>query len=92
MLVLAVMQLSVVNRCVPITVAARSTACTVFASSDAGIVGSNLIHIMDVYECVHTETAITPVYPITYSTTKREGRRFVVMGSIAVFANSQRSS
>jgi hypothetical protein len=31
----------------PVTVAERSKACTVFARSEAGIVGSNLIQGMD---------------------------------------------
>jgi hypothetical protein len=33
----------------PITVAAQSTACTVFAHSNTGIVGSNPTRSMDVY-------------------------------------------
>jgi hypothetical protein len=33
----------------PITVAAWSEACTVFASSNNGVVGSNLTRGMDVY-------------------------------------------
>jgi hypothetical protein len=32
----------------PVTVAERSKACTVFASSEAGIVGSNSTQSMDV--------------------------------------------
>jgi hypothetical protein len=34
---------------VPVTVAERSKACTVFARSEAGIVGSNLTQGMDVW-------------------------------------------
>jgi hypothetical protein len=36
----------------PVTVAERSKACTVFARSDAGIVGSNPTQGMDVCVCV----------------------------------------
>jgi hypothetical protein len=41
------------NTVVPVTVAQRSKACTVFARSEAGIVGSNSTQGMDVW-CVYT--------------------------------------
>jgi hypothetical protein len=37
-----------VNTTLPVTVAERSKACTVFARSEAEIVGSNLTQSMDV--------------------------------------------
>jgi hypothetical protein len=40
------------NKHLPVTVAEQSRACTVFARSEAGIVGSNPIQCMDVW-CVY---------------------------------------
>jgi hypothetical protein len=46
----------------PVTVAQRSKVCTVFARSDAGIVGSNPTQGMDVwYVCVYS-VFVCPVF------------------------------
>jgi hypothetical protein len=56
MIILFHLDLSFMNVCnfepvfiMPITVAERSKACTLFARSDAGIVGSNSTQGMDVW-------------------------------------------
>jgi hypothetical protein len=38
----------IIDVIMPVTVAERSKACTVFAGSEAGIVGSNSTQVMDV--------------------------------------------